>query len=287
MKQYLDLLEKVSLEGSWQNNRTGIRTKRIDGAMLEFDLRHGFPAVTTKQLAFKAVVGELLGFIRGYDNAAAFRNLGCGVWNQNANENEAWLANPHRKGIDDLGRIYGQQWRGWYHDTCGRVDQLANAINIILNDPTSRRIIVSAWNPADLDKMALPPCHLMFQLLVDVEKQTLSMCMYQRSCDMFLGVPFNIASYALLLELIALVTGLQAGKLTMFLADVHVYENHFDQVHLQLSRKPFALPSLILSDQRILDRANTPMRQLELIQPGDIALADYTHHKPIKAEMAV
>lgn len=286
MKQYLDLLKKVLAEGEWQDNRTGIPTLRIEGAMMQFDLHEGFPAITTKQLAFNAVKGELIGFIRGYNSAAAFRNVGCNVWNQNANENEAWLKNEHRKGLDDLGRIYGQQWRGWYHDTCGRVDQLRNAINEIQNNPTSRRIIVSAWNPADLDKMALPPCHMMFQLLVNVEKKTISMCMYQRSCDMFLGIPFNIASYALLLELICLVTGYKAGKLTMFLADVHIYKNHIDQVNEQLNREPKPLPSLCLCDS-ILGRNSDPVKQLEMVMPADIMLIGYGHHPAIKAEMAV
>lgn len=286
MRQYLDLLNKVLLEGEWQDNRTKIPTKRLDGAMMQFDLSKGFPAVTTKQLAFKAVKGELLGFIRGYDNAAAFRNVGCNVWDQNANENEDWLKNEHRKGLDDLGRIYGQQWRGWYHDTCGRVDQLKNAINEIIKNPTSRRIIVSAWNPADLDKMALPPCHMLFQLLVNVEKKTISMCMYQRSCDMFLGVPFNIASYALLLELICLVTGYRASVLTMFMADVHIYKNHMEQVVEQLNRPTKQLPKLVLCDS-ITGRHSDPTKQLELIMPSDIMLINYEHHPAIKAEMAV
>ncbi len=286
MKQYLDLLKKVIDEGEWQPNRTGIPTKRIDGAMLEFDLTKGFPAITSKKLAFNAVKGELLGFIRGYDNAAAFRNLGCKVWDQNANENEAWLKNENRKSVDDLGRIYGQQWRGWYHDTCGRIDQLKNAITEVVLNPTSRRIIVSAWNPADLDKMALPPCHVMFQLLVNTEQKTLSMCMYQRSCDMFLGIPFNIASYALLLELIAMVTGLTAKKLTMFLADVHIYQNHMTQVEEQLSRPTHELPTLCINPEAI-SRSADMIRILELVQPNDINLIGYEHEAAITADMAV
>lgn len=286
MKQYLDLLQKVLTSGEWQANRTGIQTKRIDGAMLEFNLSDGFPAVTSKKLAFNAVKGELLGFIRGYDNASAFRNLGCKVWDQNANENPAWLKNPHRKCEDDLGRIYGRQWRGWYHDTCGRIDQLKAAIESVKHDPTSRRIIVSAWNPADLDKMALPPCHMMFQLLVNVEQRTLSMCMYQRSCDMFLGIPFNIASYALLLELISMVTGYTANKLTMFLADVHIYKNHIDQVQEQLNRRTHPLPKLWLNHE-IISRSEDSTKMLEKCIPSDILLIDYIHEDPIKAEMAV
>lgn len=286
MKQYLDLLQRVLDEGVWQENRTDISTKRIDGAMLQFDLTKGFPAITTKKLAFKAVVGELLGFIRAYDNSMAFKNLGCGVWDANANENEAWLKNPHRKCDGDLGRIYGQQWRAWYVDSCGRVDQLAKAIEIIVKDPSSRRIIVSAWNPTDLDKMALPPCHMMYQFLVNIEENTLSMCMYQRSCDMFLGIPFNIASYALLLELVAMVTGYNPGKLTMFLADVHIYRNHMDQVEEQLKRDPFKIPELKINPE-ILGRDKTRIKIMERVQPADIELVDYMYHPPIKGAMAV
>lgn len=286
MKQYLDLLQKVIYNGVWQDNRTGIPTKRIDGAMLQFDLTEGFPAISTKKLAFNQVKGELIGFIRGYDNAAALRNVGCNIWDQNANENDAWLKNEHRKGLDDLGRIYGQQWRGWYHDTRGRIDQLRNAINEIMRNPTSRRIIVSAWNPADLDKMALPPCHIMYQFLVNVESGELSMCMYQRSCDLFLGVPFNIASYAALLMLVSAVTGLKAKNLTMFLADVHIYRNHMEQVVEQLNREPKPLPIFALSHD-FFDRATTPMDRLEKCKPEDISLIGYEHHPAIKGDMAV
>ena len=287
MKQYLDLLQKVLDDGMYQTNRTGVIAKRIDGAMLQFDLTEGFPAVTTKKLAFGAVKGELLGFIRGYDNAGAFRNLGCKVWDQNANENDAWLKNPHRRCTDDLGRIYGRQWRAWSKDTgCGRIDQLAKAINDIKNDPTSRRIIVTAWNPAELDQMALPPCHMTFQFLVNTSTQELSLCMYQRSCDMFLGIPFNIASYALLLELIAHVTDLKAKNLTMFLADVHIYGTHLEAVATQLRRIPHRLPKLLLN-KRIKERCNGSIKQLEHCVPEDIELENYNPDAAIKAEMAV
>lgn len=286
MKQYLDLLQRVLDSGRWSNNRTGIPTLQISGAMLQFDLRKGFPAVTTKKLAFNAVKGELIGFIRGYDNAAAFRKLGCNVWDQNANENASWLANPYRKCTDDLGRIYGRQWRAW--DSQGRypTDQLKRAVETIQVDPTSRRIIVNAWNPGELDQMALPPCHMLFQLLPNPETNTLNMCMYQRSCDMFLGVPFNIASYALLLEMISAVTGYDAGELTMFMADVHIYQNHIDQVKLQLTRDPQPLPELSILPQ-FFERSSTQMGRLEKAEPSDFSLLGYNHHEPIKAEMAV
>lgn len=286
VKQYLDLLRQVLENGRWSNNRTGIPTLQISGAMLQFDLRKGFPAVTTKKLAFNAVKGELIGFIRGYDNAAAFRKLGCNVWDQNANENKTWLESPYRKCTDDLGRIYGRQWRAW--DSHGRhpIDQLKRAVETIQADPTSRRIIVNAWNPGELDQMALPPCHMLFQLLPNPETNTLSMCMYQRSCDMFLGVPFNIASYALLLEMISAVTGYDAGELTMFMADVHIYQNHIDQVKLQLTRDPQPLPELSILPQ-FFERSSTPMGRLEKAEPSDFNLLGYNHNEPIKAEMAV
>lgn len=290
MKQYLQLLEKVLSEGKWQHNRTGVPSKRIAGAMLEFDLKEGFPAMTTKKLAFNAVKGELIGFIRGYDNAEQFRKLGCNVWNQNANQNQVWLNNPYRKGEDDLGRIYGVQWRRWNNDDhygpdAVVVDQLANAVNDVLYNPTSRRILVTAWNPSELVKMALPPCHMTFQLLVDVESNELSLCMYQRSCDLFLGIPFNIASYALLLELIAAATGLMAGKLVMFLADVHIYQNHIPQVEEQLKRDPLPLCQVQIAGNFF--HSPIGIGRLDNCEPSDIELISYVSHFPIKAEMAV
>lgn len=288
MKQYLDLLQKVLDEGHWQANRTGIPTKRIDGAMLQFDLSKGFPAVTTKKLAFKAVIAELVGFIRGYTSAEQFRELGCKVWDQNANENKAWLMNPNRCGHDDLGRVYGAQWRDWVppFEYAYRVDQLANAIHEVENNPTSRRIIVTAWNPGELDVMALPPCHMMFQLLVDLENNKLSMCMYQRSCDLFLGIPFNIASYAALLHIIAAATNRDVGTLTMFLADVHIYRNHIDQVNEQLSREFFPLPELNI-DSKFFERSFNALERVTMCEPSDFSLTSYVSHLPIKAEMAV
>lgn len=288
MKQYLDLLQKVLNEGHWQANRTGIPTKQIDGAMLQFDLSKGFPAVTTKKLAFKAVIAELVGFIRGYTSAEQFRELGCKVWDQNANENKAWLLNPARCGHDDLGRVYGAQWRDWVppYESANRIDQLANAIHESVNNPTSRRIIVNAWNPGELDIMALPPCHMMFQLLVDLENNKLSMCMYQRSCDLFLGIPFNIASYAALLHIIAAATNRDVGTLTMFLADVHIYRNHIGQVEEQLSREFFPLPEFQI-DRKFFERSFNSVDRVTMCEPLDFTLEHYVSHLPIKAEMAV
>lgn len=287
MKQYLDLLQKVMDEGRWQANRTGIPTKRIDGAMLQFDLSKGFPAVTTKKLAFKAVIAELIGFIRGYDSAADFRQLGCNVWDQNANENADWLNNKNRVGEDDLGRVYGVQWREWVTPFSTKtIDQLTKAILDVENNPTSRRIIVNAWNPGELDIMALPPCHMLFQLLVDLESNKVSMCMYQRSCDLFLGIPFNIASYAALLHIIAAATNREVGTLTMFLADVHIYRNHIEQVEEQLSREFFPLPELEI-DRKFFERSFGPVERVLMCEPSDFTLKNYVSHLPIKAEMAV
>ena len=313
MQNYLNLLNEVVTKGSRQANRTGVDAISIPGAMLKFDLAEGFPAVTTKRLAFKSVVGELLGFIRGYDNAADFRAFGCNVWDANANEPglpgspNRWLNNSNRKGHDDLGRIYGKQWTDWRGkgiltlsepviggdgsitysaDTklgYESINQLKVAIETIENDPTNRRIIVNAWRPDEFDQMALPPCHILFQFLVNVERKELSLCWYQRSCDSFLGIPFNIASYALLLSLVAEVTSYKPRHLTGFLADTHVYVNHLEQVRLQTSRNPFSPPQLRLS----IPQAATAYERLLATAPENIELMGYERHPAIKAEMAV
>jgi len=298
MYSYLSLLQNCANHGVRQKNRTGIDTLMIPGGALKFDFDEGFPILTTKKVNFKAVVAELLGFIRGYTNAAQFRELGCRIWDANANANKQWLENPARHGPDDLGRIYGAQWRGWRGiipswDTGPAVgvviDQLARALDLIRNDPTSRRIIVSAWQPAELDRMALPPCHLMYQFLVEQERRRLHMTMYMRSCDMFLGVPFNISSYALLLSLVAMVTEYAPGTLTMFLADVHIYENHRDQVREQLRRVRRKLPRLVVSPRAVKFVRNQveAMSWLESIEPEDIELVGYDPHPAIKGDMAV
>ena len=220
-----------------------------------------------------------MGFIRGYDNAADFRELGCKIWDANANENPAWLANPNRQGTDDLGRIYGVQWRDWNDYPGNGIDQLERCYQTILTDPTNRRIIMSAWRPDEFSQMALPPCHVLYQFIVDTTNQRLNLCMYQRSCDMFLGVPFNIASASLLLSIMAKRTGYKPGVFTHFLADAHIYHNHFDQVREQLSRTLFTLPQLgIISDH---------WTTWESIEPQDFHLIHYEHHPAIKAPMAV
>jgi thymidylate synthase len=295
---YLNLLREILAKGIRQSNRTGIDTLTLPGAMLRFDLREGFPALTTKKLFFDSVKGELIGFLRGATSAADFRALGCRIWDQNANENKAWLASPYRQGEDDLGRLgYSFGWRhygatdAWRNeqgpvDYAG-VDQIAAALDTLRRDPHSRRILVNAWNPADVNAgmAALPPCHVLFQLLPHVDDKVLHMTMYQRSADMFLGVPFNIASYALLLELFAAWSGYRAGTLTMFFADAHIYENHIDQVHEQLAREPYPLPRLGLSIPGATTRSLDDL--LGLLEPEDIWLNDYQSHPAIKAPMAV
>ena len=288
MRAYLDLLERVLVEGKLKHNRTGVPTFMVEGAMLQFDLSEGFPAVTTKKLAFNAVKGELIGFIRGVTSAADFRALGCNVWNANANENADWLKNPHRKGEDDLGRVYGAQWRDWICDGSSiHLDQLELALHKLIHQPDDRRNIVTAWNPGELHKMALPPCHMLFQLLADKGDGTVSMTMYQRSCDLFLGIPFNIASYALLLELICAATGYKPGKLIMFLADAHIYVNHMDQCMEQVKRQPYAPPKLGLDRASPSFKGKTKIDWLMAVEPHHIWLEGYECHPAIKGEMAV
>jgi thymidylate synthase len=292
MKQYHDLLQTILDTGIQQANRTGIDTLTLPGAMMKFDLRDGFPAVTTKKLAFNTMKGELIGFMRGYTNAADFRKLGCPIWDQNANENKQWLNSKWRKGTDDLGRIYGAQWRNWTSESASKdIDQLANAINTIIENPTDRRIIINAWRPDEFSMMALPPCHVLYQFLPDVKNNVLHLCMYQRSCDMFLGVPFNIASASLLLSIVAHITGYTPGTFTHFLADAHIYVNHIDQVKEQLGREPYPLPTLWINPglKSIATELNLKHigQLLDDIEPHDIGLDNYQHHDAIKAPMAV
>lgn len=327
MKQYLDLVRTVLETGSWQQNRTGVRSVSIPGAMLRFDLQQGFPAVTTKKLAFKTAIGELVGFLRAARSAADFRALGCRVWDQNANENAAWLANPARRGTDDLGPVYGVQWREWpaYRliDTGefqaaervqaalakgftrigtvrgghGRdevllykaIDQLRYCLDTIVNDPGSRRILFHGWNWAQLDEMALPPCHLLYQFIPDASSKTLSLCLYIRSNDLGLGCPFNLTEGAALLHLVARLTGYRPKWFTYFIGDAHIYENHVEMLNEQLSRDPLPPPQLAISD-RIPAYAGTGKYEpewLERIEPGDFTLVNYRHHAPITAPMAV
>ena len=276
MKQYLDLLKDILENGEVRDDRTGVGTIGVFGRQLRFNLRNKFPAMTTKKLAWKACVGELLWFITGSSNERMLAEITHGdaegkttIWTPNAN---APYWKPKAKYEGDLGRVYGVQWRDW-----GGVDQLANVIAGIKNDPFGRRHIVSAWNVSELDQMALPPCHVMFQFYVNSKKE-LSCHMYQRSVDVFLGLPFNIASYALLTHMVAQVCDLKPGEFILSTGDTHIYKDHVEQVREQLTRTPYELPTLYL---------NPEIKDIEDFKMQDIALVDYTSYAPIKANMAV
>lgn len=272
MRQYLDALRQIIETGVDRGGRNGV-TRALFGMQMRYDMADGFPAVTTKRLAFRSVKAELLGFLRGYSDVKDFQKLGCHVWDANADANY-WKPNARFEG--DLGRIYGVQWRSWQAPDGQIVDQIANAIEGIKTQPYSRKHIVTAWNPGELDQMALEPCHAFFQFFVAEGK--LSLQMYQRSCDMFLGVPFNIASYSLLLHIIAQVTELQPGEFIHTLGDAHIYHIHFEQVETQLQREPLELPELHLNSQ---------ITAIDNFKMQDIKLHNYKHHGTIKAPMVV
>ncbi len=266
MQQYLELLQTVLDKGVKRQDRTGTGTLSIFGAQMRFDLSKGFPLLTTKKLNTKAIIYELLWFIQGQTNIKWLNEHGVHIWDPWADEN------------GELGRIYGYQWRNWTAENGKHIDQLKNAIETIKNNPTSRRIIVSAWNVGDLDKMALPPCHILYQFYVDTENRRLSLQLYQRSADLFIGVPFNIASYSLLLMLVAQVTGYQPGDFVHTLGDTHIYLNHIDQVKLQLSRTPKQLPTVEL---------NPDVKCLFDFTYDDIKIKNYDAWPHIKAPVAV
>lgn len=236
MKQYLDLLDEVLREGTVKEDRTGTGTLSVFGRQLRFDLDQGFPLLTTKQLHLKSIIYELLWFLSGDTNVRYLQEHGVRIWNEWADDR------------GDLGHVYGYQWRSWPDYDGGSIDQIATIVDDIRRTPDSRRLIVSAWNVADLPRMNLPPCHLLFQFYVADGR--LSLQLYQRSADLFLGVPFNIASYALLLQMTAQVTGLRPGDFILTLGDAHIYRNHLDQVRLQLSRSPRPLPRMELNPAR-------------------------------------
>lgn len=273
MKQYLDLLKDVLDNGDSRSSRTGINTQNVFGRTMRFSMADGFPAVTTKRLGFNSVKAELIWFLSGSSDVKELQKLGCHIWDENA-ESDYWKPKARFEG--DLGRIYGVQWRSWQGPDATVVDQIANVIERIKTNPTDRRLVVTAWNPGELNQMALPPCHMMFQFFVAQGK--LSLAMYQRSCDMFLGVPFNIASYSLLLHMIAQVTDLKPGEFVHILGDTHIYHNHVAQVKEQLQREPHALPKL---------RLNPEIKDIDKFTMDDITLKDYQHHPAIKAQMAV
>ncbi|MBD5255679.1 MAG: thymidylate synthase [Barnesiella sp.] len=235
MRQYLDLLRHIMENGADKSDRTGTGTRSVFGYQMRFDLADGFPLLTTKKLHLKSIIHELLWFLKGDTNVKYLKDNGVRIWNEWADEN------------GDLGHVYGYQWRSWPDYDGGFIDQISAVVDQIKNNPDSRRMIVSAWNVADIDKMKLPPCHAMFQFYVADGR--LSLQLYQRSADCFLGVPFNIASYALLLQMMAQVTGLQAGEFIHTLGDAHIYNNHFEQVATQLGREPRRLPRMVINPQ--------------------------------------
>lgn len=263
MKQYLETLEYVLKNGTKKGDRTGTGTISTFGYQTRYNLQDGFPLVTTKKLHFKSIVYELLWFIKGETNIKYLTDNGVRIWNPWADEN------------GELGRIYGYQWRSWTAEN-RNIDQLSQVIEQIKNNPNSRRLIVSAWNVGDLDKMALPPCHILFQFYVADGK--LSCQLYQRSADLFIGVPFNIASYALLVMMIAQIVGLEPGEFIHTLGDAHIYTNHINQVKEQLSRTPMKLPKL---------RLNKEINSLFDFKFKDIELIDYKAHPHIKADVAI
>jgi len=273
MKQYLDLLKDVLKNGNKRMDRTGVGTIAVFGRQLRFDMKEGFPAVTTKKLYFQGVKGELLWMLEGSRDIKDLHKRGVRFWDENANA-DFWK--PHAKFEGDLGRIYGVQWRSWQRPDGQTVDQLEEVIEKIKNKPADRRLIVSAWNPGEIDQMCLPPCHLLFQFFVAEGK--LSLMMYQRSADLFLGAPFDIASFGLLLSMVAQVTNLIPDELIICYADAHIYLNHIDQVKEQLSRKPYKLPKLWL---------NPDVKDIDKFTMEDVKLIDYKSHPSIKAEMAV
>ncbi|CCX43644.1 MAG: thymidylate synthase [Muribaculaceae bacterium] len=264
MKQYLDLLNTIMTTGVDRGDRTGTGTRSIFGHQMRFDLSQGFPLLTTKKLHLKSIIYELLWFLAGDTNARYLQEHGVRIWNE-------W-ADPD----GSLGHIYGYQWRSWPDYRGGSIDQITQAVNDIVNNPESRRIIVSAWNVGDLDNMNLPPCHAFFQFYVADGR--LSLQLYQRSADCFLGVPFNIASYALLTMMMAQVTGLKPGDFIHTLGDTHIYHNHFDQVKLQLTREPRPLPRMVI---------NPDVKSIFDFRYEDFELRDYDPWPHIKATVAV
>ncbi len=264
MKQYLDLLKKTMTDGVIKSDRTGTGTKSIFGYQMRFDLNEGFPVLTTKKLHLRSIIHELLWFLKGDTNIKYLHDNKVSIWDEWADEN------------GDLGHVYGYQWRSWPTPDGCHIDQIANVVNSLKNNPDSRRHIVSAWNVAEIDDMALPPCHALFQFYVAGGR--LSCQLYQRSADIFLGVPFNIASYALLTMMMAQVTGLELGEFVHTLGDAHIYLNHFDQVHEQLLRTPRKLPVMEI---------NPDVKDIFGFRYEDFNLVGYDPWPSIKAPIAV
>lgn len=264
MQQYLSLLNRILTEGATKTDRTGTGTMSVFGNQMRFNLADGFPLLTTKKLHLKSIIYELLWFLRGDTNVHYLQEHGVRIWNEWADEN------------GDLGPVYGHQWRSWPDYNGGTIDQIQNVLDLIRNHPDSRRMIVSAWNPAEVEQMALPPCHCLFQFYVADGK--LSLQLYQRSADTFLGVPFNIASYALLLQMMAQVSGLEPGDFIHTTGDTHLYLNHLDQARLQLTRTPRPLPKM---------RINPDVKNLFDFRYEDFQLEDYDPWPHISAQVSV
>ena len=264
MKQYLDLLDRILTEGVKKEDRTGTGTISVFGNQMRFNLEEGFPLLTTKKLHLKSIIYELLWFLRGDTNIKYLKDHGVSIWDEWADEN------------GELGPVYGHQWRSWPDENGGTIDQIQNVVNQIKNNPDSRRMIVSAWNVAEVERMALPPCHTMFQFYV--ANGRLSLQLYQRSADTFLGVPFNIASYALLLQMMAQVTGLKAGDFIHTTGDTHLYLNHIEQAKLQLTRAPRPLPRMVI---------NPDVKDLMDFRFEDFRIEDYNPWPHIKAAVSV
>lgn len=264
MQQYLDLLSRILNEGVHKGDRTGTGTLSVFGNQMRFNLRDGFPLLTTKKLHLKSIIYELLWFLRGDTNVHYLQEHGVRIWNEWADEN------------GELGPVYGHQWRSWPDYKGGTIDQITNVLEQIKHNPNSRRMLVTAWNPAEVDEMALPPCHCLFQFYV--ADGCLSLQLYQRSADTFLGVPFNIASYALLLQMMAQVTGLEAGEFIHTTGDTHLYSNHLEQAKLQLTRTPRPLPKM---------KINPDVKDLFAFKYEDFELVDYNPYPHISAEVAV
>jgi thymidylate synthase len=264
MNQYHDLLERILADGAEKHDRTGTGTLSVFGHQMRFNLQAGFPMLTTKRLPLKSIVHELLWFLKGDTNIKYLKDHGVSIWDEWADAN------------GDLGPVYGSQWRSWPAPGGRTIDQISNVVDMIKRNPDSRRLIVSAWNPADVDKMALPPCHCLFQFYVANGK--LSCQLYQRSADIFIGVPFNIASYALLTHMVAHVTGLKAGEFVHTLGDAHLYVNHLDQVNEQLARTPLPLPRLVIKRD---------VKEIDAFRYEDFEIAGYQSHPHIAAPVAV
>ncbi len=264
MKQYLDLCRRVLAEGTQKTDRTGTGTISVFGHQMRFNLQDGFPVLTTKKLHLKSIIHELLWFLQGDTNIKYLQDNGVRIWNEWADEN------------GELGPVYGHQWRSWPDYKGGTIDQITQLVEMIKNTPDSRRLLVSAWNVAEVNDMALPPCHTLFQFYVADGK--LSLQLYQRSADIFLGVPFNIASYALLLQMMAQVTGLEPGEFVHTFGDAHIYNNHIEQVQLQLTREPRPLPKMII---------NPEVKNIFDFKFEDFTLVDYDPHPHIAGKVSV